>query len=283
MRLTGIKERSLLNSINSFHVTTNYAVCVMHDIFEGVCHYDMCHIINYFISSNFFSLDTLNGRKQMFNYGEIEIGNYSPQITKEHINNFKMTAREMMTFMYIFPMMVGDLVPEDDHIWLFLLNLLEIIDILLLNEISLGLAERLKILIKKHHRDYIRYFNDTLKPKHHFMLHYFDIILNSGPPRFFWAFRFEAKHKDFKTFARNITSRKNICVSLAKKFQFQFAYNLLQPEKQICIVDLKHKVINSTFKTLIERFCLRNELNLNVRSYSECFYLSKILHLYILL
>lgn len=39
---TGIKESSIFNSIHSFHVTTNFAVCVMHDIFEGVCHYDMC-------------------------------------------------------------------------------------------------------------------------------------------------------------------------------------------------------------------------------------------------
>lgn len=43
--LTGIKESSILNSINSFHVTNNLAVDAMHDLFEGICHYDMCHII----------------------------------------------------------------------------------------------------------------------------------------------------------------------------------------------------------------------------------------------
>lgn len=82
---TGIKEVSVLNMINSFHVTTNFAVDIMHDLFEGVCHYDMCHIINHCIKSNYFSLKTLNTRKQMFNYGELEIGNISPQITEAHL------------------------------------------------------------------------------------------------------------------------------------------------------------------------------------------------------
>lgn len=78
-------------------------------------------------------------------------------------------------------------------------------------------TERLKHLIKRHHEEYIHLFNDTLKPKHHLMLHYYSIILKSGPLRNFWCFKYEAKHKEFKTYARAITSRKNICVSLENK------------------------------------------------------------------
>lgn len=65
----------------------------------------------------------------LFNYGENEIGNVSPAITENHLKkcHLKMTAREMMTFVNLFPLIVGDLVPEDDELWLFLLNLLDII------------------------------------------------------------------------------------------------------------------------------------------------------------
>lgn len=114
----------------------------------------------------------------------------------------------MMSFMRLFPLMVGDFVPHDDEVWLFLLNFLDIIDILLSSDIPRDLAERLKIIIKVHHEQYINLFNDTLKPKHHLMLHYYNVILKSGPPRHFWCFRFEAKHKDFKAYARAIISRK---------------------------------------------------------------------------
>ncbi|KAF2897146.1 hypothetical protein ILUMI_09035 [Ignelater luminosus] len=38
VRLTGIKSPCVWNNINSFHVTTNLAVDIMHDIFEGKIH-----------------------------------------------------------------------------------------------------------------------------------------------------------------------------------------------------------------------------------------------------
>lgn len=274
---TGIKEVSILNEINSFHVTSNFAVCIMHDIFEGVCHYDMCHIITHCIKTGYFSLDTLNIRKGMFNYGEIEIDNLSPSIEIENLNKFhlKMTAREMMSFIHLFSLMVGDLVPEDDHVWLFFLDLLEIIDILLSYEISHASAIRLKFLIERHHKNYTRFFDDTLKPKHHLMLHYYNIILQSGLPRYYWAFRFEAKHREPKAYARNITSRRNICVSIAKKYQLNFANYLFQPEKPTYSVQSQHLMF-SEHEEYLHDFCTRNNFSSDkVRCYFECMYLSK--------
>lgn len=112
---TGIYKESILNQIQSFHVTQNFCVDTMHDLYEGVCHYDMCHIIKYFINTaKLFTLDTLNNRKSNFNYGPIEYGNISPAIS---INHLKMSARELMTFIHFFPLVVGDLVPENDEVW----------------------------------------------------------------------------------------------------------------------------------------------------------------------
>lgn len=47
---TGISQNSILNNINCFNVTKNFCVDVMHYIFEGISHYNMCqcHIINYY-------------------------------------------------------------------------------------------------------------------------------------------------------------------------------------------------------------------------------------------
>lgn len=77
--LTGINQNNILNNTNSFHVTTNFYVDVMHGIFEGVCHYDMCHIITYYTETvKLLSLETLKLKKQHFNYGELEQKNLSP-------------------------------------------------------------------------------------------------------------------------------------------------------------------------------------------------------------
>ncbi|KAE9522308.1 hypothetical protein AGLY_017299, partial [Aphis glycines] len=175
---TGIYKNSILNNIASFHVVKNYSIGAV----------------------NFFTLDVLNFRKQHFNYGSIEFGNISPPIKMSHLKklHLNMSAREMMTFVYFFSLMVGDLVPEDDEVWKFFLIVLEIIEILLSGQFTQSL--------------------DTLKPKHYLLIHYPMIILKSGAPKYFWCFRYEAKHKEIKIYAHPITSRKYISLTLAKQF-----------------------------------------------------------------
>lgn len=55
---------------------------IMHDIFEGICVYNMNHIICQLIKVGYFSLETLSYRKQGFNYDETQVGNMSPQIVQ---------------------------------------------------------------------------------------------------------------------------------------------------------------------------------------------------------
>ncbi|CAH1736352.1 unnamed protein product [Aphis gossypii] len=245
-KLTGVYNECILNQIDSFHVTTNYCVDIMHDLFEGVCHYNLCHILQYYISEvKIISLETLNNRKQYFNYGTIEMGNNSHIIEKQHLLKFrlKMSAREMMCFIHFLPLMIGDLIPNNDDVWLFFLNFLEIIDILMSHKLTQDLISCLKRLIKKHNLDYVTLFKDTLKPKHHFLIHYPLIIQKSGPPRHFWCFKYESKHRELKMYARAITSRKNITLSLAKKFQLKFADFLLNGTKIDDVITAdKHKI-----------------------------------------
>ncbi|KAF0734378.1 Uncharacterized protein FWK35_00035140, partial [Aphis craccivora] len=252
---TGIYSEAILNNITSFHVVKNFSVDVMHDVFEGICHYNMCHIINCYTELvKVFSLGELNFRKQNFNYGCIEIGNMSPPIETIHLKNFhlKMSAREMMTFVHYFSLIVGDLVPEDDAVWLFYLNFLEIVDTLLSTQFTQNSILLSKNNIKQHNSDYILLFQDNLKPKHHLLTHYPTIILNSGPPKHFWCLRYEAKHKEMKIYAHVITSRKNISITLAKKFQYKFINNILNNYPNECVKEMSYKICTN-HNQLIQR------------------------------
>lgn len=123
---TGIVEKCQFNRIPSFHVIDNLSVDAMHDVVEGICQYDMTNSILYFIQTKkFFSLEVLNKRKRTFEYGELEIGNNSPDISITHLKkkHLKMSASEILTFVIYFPLMVGDLVPQDDAVWQFVLLL----------------------------------------------------------------------------------------------------------------------------------------------------------------
>lgn len=118
---TGNRGKCAFNTIPSFHVIDNLSVDVMHDVVEGICHYDMANSILHFIENKFLTLDLLNSRKRTFEYGDIEIGNISPDITINHLKSqhLKMSGSEMMTFVIFFPIKVGDLITTDDDVWNF--------------------------------------------------------------------------------------------------------------------------------------------------------------------
>lgn len=103
----------------------------------------------------------------------------------------------------------------------------EINDIITLTQISSNTLQYLTYLISEHHDMYLSLFNLSLKPKHHFLLHYPDIIKKIGPLMHLSCMRFEAKHKELKKNATNVQSRKNIPLTLAKKNQLNFLYRCM--------------------------------------------------------
>lgn len=164
--LTGIHEYSNFNNIPSYHVTDNYCVDIMHDMLEGICNYDLSKALLYFIKQKkFFDLSSLNQRIQNFNYGSIEVA-YKPNEIK--INDikrqkFKLSARQMMTFCYIFPLLIGDMIPEGDPVWYFLINMLELLDCLLCFEINENLLNDIRTKIQIHNQMYISLFNKKIE------------------------------------------------------------------------------------------------------------------------
>lgn len=269
---TGIIQESTLNNLPSFHVIENYYVDVMQDVFEGICHYDLSHAITYFINKmKYFDLNTLNHRKRTFEYGATEIQNLSGDIKLNHLQNkhLKMSAREMMTFIMYFSLMVGDLIPSDDEVWKFIINLIEIIDILLCFETTEINIMLLEAKIKKHNTDFIRLFNDVLKPKFHFLTHYPQIIRQVGPLRKLWCFKFEANHRQFKIYSNCISLK-----TLAKKYSLKFAYQLMVPENEInklFELNEKHRIL-SNFRNIIQEKL--NAVENDVELYSSIDYKS---------
>lgn len=262
----GIKKYSLLNNIPSFHVTKNFAIDIMHDVFEGICHYDLSHSLLYFIDKGYFTLHELNRLKQTFNYGEQEIGNLSKPISEQNLKNkkMKMSAREMWTFSHFLPLIIGHLIKETDPVWQFVCDLIKLIDILLLPSFNENTLCLLNELVAKHNGQYLKLFKDNLKPKHHFLVHYSRVIRYSGPPKYYWSFNFEAKHQEIKKYARVINSRRNIALSLAIKFQLKFAEKIyLTEQKHYVIAEEKH-IFPSEFRDIISK-------KINQNSNFKCF------------
>lgn len=146
---------------------------------------------------------------------------------KKHL---KMTASESKTFTTFLPLIIGPLIPQDDEVWEFLCTLFQILHIVLLREIHYEMIDALRLLVEKHHKEYLRLFKDTLKQKHHNLTHYPEAILKSGALRLQWVMRYEAKHREPKQYSRVNYNRRNSCYSLAIKAGLKFAYNLMNAE-----------------------------------------------------
>jgi len=85
-------------------------------------------------------------------------------------------------------------VPEHDKAWKLYIILVEILDIVIAPYVRQQLTEYLSTLIAEHHEIYCTFFNKTLKPKHHFMVHYPRMNL-TGPVINTWSMRLEGKHR----------------------------------------------------------------------------------------
>jgi len=234
MSLTGVKENCVWNNLSSFHVTENYSVDIMHDLFEGVCKYEISGILyKMIVDLKYFSLETLNNKIECFNYGINDIRNRPPLVTMETLkhNTLKMSASETICFTKYLSLMIGELVPENSEYWHLYILLKKITNIVLQKRVCVEEVFLINNLISEHHELYLKLFRTHLKPKHHHMIHYPMILKNSGPLSLIWSMRFEAKHKMFKDSARAITSRKNIAYTLSLKHQLKLSSWFLMNEK----------------------------------------------------
>ncbi|KAL4712448.1 hypothetical protein ACJJTC_007464 [Scirpophaga incertulas] len=81
-----------------------------------------------------------------------------------------------------------------------------------------------EVLIEEYHEKYLILFGNKLKPKNHFLIHYPNVIKKIGPPILISAFKYEAKHKELKQVCQSITSRKDLPLSVMKRYQLKQSF-----------------------------------------------------------
>jgi hypothetical protein len=229
---TGIKQKCPLSRIPSFSVSDNISLDIMHDLLEGVAHYNLKEIINDFVNEKkYLTLETLNERVQIFDYGQ-QIGNVTVEIKKEHLDGtkFHMTASEMLCFVVFLPLMIGDLIPNSDRVWNFFLIFSQIVEIVTSYSITENVTIQLDNLVSKHHKEYIDLFGKTLKFKYHNMVHYGRVLRSTGPLMEQWCMRLEGSHRPKKIYCKANNCRKNLPYSIAMKDQWQFSQRILKGE-----------------------------------------------------
>lgn len=227
---TGVARQSALHDIPSSTTIDLLTVDAMHDIFEGVCEYDLGLLMNYFIvTAKLFDLDKVNERIESLFYGDESRNKPRPlkkaQIIEKYI---KMSAAESLCFIRNVGVLIGHLIPENNRHWKLCILLKEIVDIVTSPIIHSDICDYLENLISEYLRLLASLFPGCLKPKHHFLIHYSRIMLLMGPIWHMNTMRSESKNKESKIAARVAVSRRNIAKTVAIKHQLHLSYRFLQ-------------------------------------------------------
>lgn len=226
----GIKSGCALNQLLHFHAVLNGAQDVMHDIFEGICNYDMTLICKSLIEKGYLSVATLNHRIQNFDYGYHEVKNKPPVIIAFDKSTLPFDAVQMWCFTRIVSLAVGDLIPEDDDVWSMYNALLSILDIILAPGVFEAHLQYLTVLINEYFDLHTSIFpNETLKNKHHNLLHYPGLIRKFGSLLRYNCTRFESKHQRSKKLIHVTGNYKNVPKTLAMRHQHDVAFRLMKP------------------------------------------------------
>jgi len=225
----GVKRDCILNEIPHFHVTRNFSLDIMHTILEGIVQvelscvlYQLCNI------KRVFTYDMLSAKIASF-WGAINVEKCNKPPDLSHIDKPgrlypSMKAVQSWALLKYLPLIIGDVVAEDDEHWLFLLHLSELVDYLFSPVYTVGMVAFLRDMIADHLSMFSElYVNDEtgtrLKPKHHFLLHLPTVILQSGPLIGVNCMRYELKNSFFKRCSHIMCNFTSVCKTLAYRHQ----------------------------------------------------------------
>lgn len=132
--------------------------------------------------------------------------------------------------------MIGDLIRPCNRVWRFYLIVREIVEIVTCPYFVKGTDLYLRTLIQEHHEMYVEITGENLKPKHHRMLYFPEILRRNGPLVDVTALLSERKHRMGKMYAHIMNSRIDLPLSVSIKVQLQLCYQLMSFECEPCSV-----------------------------------------------
>ena len=240
----GINRLSVLEEVPGFSVVTGLPHDIMHDLFEGVVPYELKLLIIHCVCSRYFTIETLNERINAYDFVSNKPAQIDARIVSNPSINIRQSASQMIHLSREFPMLVADLIPQNDEKWYAFLVLLKICAIALSPVCSYDTISFLRVLIEEKLNLFRKlYPQSSMIPKQQYMVHYPSQISRLGPLIQSWNMRQEAKLSFIKRVSRR-SNYKNVCLTVAKKHQFWLCYQMLSSNLLVPTLEQSKKLFS---------------------------------------
>lgn len=191
----------MFNELTYFHVCQpGLPPCLGHDLFEGIVSSDLALYIKHLVRvDKQFTYLELNQRINQFHYLGNDANDKPCDINPES-DKLGGHAVQNWCLLRMLPVLIGEKIRSPDHneVWQLILQLQEIVELICAPAISTGQTGYLRFLIDEYLYFRQHVFPDhPMKPKHHYISHYPELILHFGPLIRLWTLRFESKHTYF--------------------------------------------------------------------------------------
>ena len=175
--------------------------------------------------AKYLTLDDINLRLAGYQYGVDDNVNKPPPISEKHLNNECMilSSAEMMNLFRSLFLIVGPLAPTGDAHWELFIKLKTVVELVLRKVIHKNTHRLLQTEITEYLTSLSKLYPNHMKPKHHFILHYPQIMKAVGPLPQISSMRNESKHREGKVTSDVAICRKNVCYTIAMKHQLMLS------------------------------------------------------------
>ena len=248
----GLRNRSPLNQLKSFHAVWGFPPDCMHDLLEGVVAQDLFGVVKILAEEGWFKIEEYNLRLRRIGFTSYDAGD-KPQEIPLNLKKLKLPGKAMSLWVHIrnFPFIIKPFLKDiEDEVLNLVLLLVEITSRITAVEIRSYeisiLEDKIIEYLDKRKEVFEEYpvLLGTPKPKHHFLTHYPQAIKLFGPPLGYWTARFESKHRIGKNLAEAAKNFKNISLTVSVRQQMRMASIYYLGMFETKLFTLPEKVLN---------------------------------------